>query len=321
MLLIRGILGDFTMKTCFLFPGQGAQYRGMARDLWEKSQLVKDLFKLAADKTGMDMEGLLFEGTDEELKATDKTQIAMTLASKAASVYLRERGVKPEGTAGFSLGEYPALCEAGVIAEEDLFVIVKERGLIMERASRGLDSPSGNPGMAAVIGLTCDEAASVTDSVEDIHLALYNSPSQIVISGTHDGLVRADKLFEEAGALKYITLRVSGPFHCPLMEEARKDLDEFLSHFTFSDPVLPVFANVTGRRITSGEEARKLCVQQIVSTVRWVDEEKSILEDGFTRFLEVGPGTVLGGLWKSMKSGFPCLAAGTLTAVEAIDKE
>ena len=141
------------MKTCFLFPGQGAQYPGMARDLWESSPRVKELFQSASDAVRMDMKKLLFDSSEDDLKATDKTQVAMTLASLCSSAVLKERGISPDACAGFSLGEYAALCEAGVLKVQDVFPIVRIRGDLMEKAARGLDSKDGAPGMAAVLGL------------------------------------------------------------------------------------------------------------------------------------------------------------------------
>jgi len=310
------------MKTCFLFPGQGAQYPGMAKDLWEASEKVKDLFRLASDATSMDLERLLFEGSEEELKATDNTQVAVTLASVAASLVCKEKGIEPEGCAGFSLGEYSALYEAGIIALEDLFPIVKVRGELMEKAARALDTPGkdGKAGMAAVLGLGFAEANDVLNTLEGqgVFLANYSSPTQIVLAGTAEGLANAEKLFKESGARRFVVLRVSAPFHSPLLEEARKGLEEVLAGYTFNDPVKAVYANVTGKQIASGQEARQLCVQQAVSTVRWVDEEQSLVDDGFDRFFEVGPGSVLSGLWKAFSKEHPCFPAGKLEDIEKI---
>jgi len=306
------------MKTCYLFPGQGAQYPGMGKDLWEKSGQVKRLFELASDNTGMEMKKLIFEGSEEELKATDKTQVAITLINVSASAVLRERGIEASGAAGFSLGEYSALYEAGVIKLEDLFPIVKARGDLMERASRNQDSPSGNPGMAAVLGLTFEEVSEVLDSLEGVYLANYNSPVQIVVSGTYEGIEKCEAVFEEAGARRVIPLKVSGPFHSPLLEEARAGLEEVLADYTYSDPKIPVYANVTGKAIATGEEAKRLCVQQVVSSVRWVDEERSILSDEYDRFLEVGPGAVLTGLWKYVSKDVRCKPAGRLEEIDQI---
>jgi [acyl-carrier-protein] S-malonyltransferase len=300
------------VKTCFLFPGQGAQYPGMGRDLWEASDKVKELFRQASAASGMEMTRLLFEGGEEELKATDKTQVAVTLVNVAAGMACRERGIQPEGFAGFSLGEYAALYEAGVLRLEDLFPIVKTRGLLMERASRGADTAGGRSGMAAVLGLDYPAAQAALEKLqgEAVCLANYSSPLQVVLSGTAEALAKAEAVFKAAGAKRFIVLKVSGPFHSPLLEEARRGLEEALASYTFSDPVKPVYSNVTGKRIASGAEARQLCVRQVVSTVRWVDEEKSILADGFQRCLEVGPGSVLGGLWKAFSRKVPCLPAG-----------
>jgi [acyl-carrier-protein] S-malonyltransferase len=308
------------VKTCFLFPGQGAQYPGMGKDLWDASDKVKELFRRASDASGMDLQRLLFEGSEEELKATDKTQVAVTLASVAASLACRERGLEPAGFAGFSLGEYTALYEAGVLRLEDLFPIVKTRGILMEKASRAADTPGGRSGMAAVIGLGYPEAVKALEPLKgsQVSLANHSSPSQVVLSGTAEGLSAAEAAFKAAGARRFIVLKVSGPFHSPLLEEARRGLEEALAKVTFTDPRSPVYSNVTGKRIGSGEEARQLCVRQVVSTVRWVDEESSILADGFQRCLEVGPGTVLGGLWKAFSKDVPCLPAGKQAEISAI---
>ena len=306
------------MKTCFLFPGQGAQYPGMAKDLWEASPAVRDLFTVASDASGMDARKLLFESTAEELKVTDRTQIAVTLASLCSGAVLRERGAKLDGCAGFSLGEYAALCEAGILSLSDVFPIVKLRGELMEKAARGLDSTSGSAGMVAVLGIPAERVASVVEPLakEGAHLANYNSPSQMVISGTADGLQRAEKALKDAGAKRFIRLAVSGPFHSPLMVEARKAFDVALKSYTFNDPRLPVYSNVTGRAISSGAEARELCGKQLVSLVRWVTVEERLLADGFDRFLEAGPGTVLAGLLRALRSDVPCAPAGTLEAIQ-----
>ena len=308
------------MKICFLFPGQGAQYPGMGKDLWETSEKVKNLFKLASDATEIDMETLLFNSTEEELKATDKTQIAVTLVNLSACTVLKERGFNPDGIAGFSLGEYAALCEAGIIKIDDIFPIVKIRGSLMEKASRNLDSDSGNPGMVAVIGLEIKKMEEILEKekLEGIYLANYNSPGQIVISGTHEGLNNAEPVLMEAGARRFIRLKVSGPFHSPLLEEAKEGLKSTLGQYEFADPEKPVYSNVTGKLIKTGTEAKELCIKQVVSTVRWVDEEASIIKDGFDKFIETGPGSVLTGLLKRYTKDYPCFPAGKIEDIENI---
>lgn len=309
------------MKTCFLFPGQGAQYPGMGKDLWEKSGEVKKIFRAAAESTGMDVEKLLFESSEDELKQTDKTQVAMTVVSLSAAAYIKDMGIEPDGFAGFSLGEYSALTEAGVINLEDVFPLVKARGEIMENVSKNLNRGDGAPGMAAVIGLSFEKITEVIEQakLDGLYIANYNSPTQIVLSGTAEGLEKGEHLCKEAGAKRYIRLKVSAPFHSPLLEPAKEEFAGVLKQVGFNDPVKPVYSNVTAGRITGGEEARELCIRQIVSTVRWVDEEKQLLDDGYKRCLEVGPGKVLTGLWKAIDSGdVECSPAGTAELIESL---
>jgi [acyl-carrier-protein] S-malonyltransferase len=292
----------------------------MGKDLWEAYDKVKQLFRLASEASGMELTRLLFEGSEEELKATDKTQIAVTLVNVAASLVCKERGIEPAGFAGLSLGEYTALYEAGILKLEDLFPIVKTRGILMEKASRGADSVGGRAGMAAVIGLRYPEAREALAKLqgEPVYLANYSSPQQVVLSGTAEALAKAEAVFEAAGAKRFIILKVSGPFHSPLLEDARHGLQEALAGYTFANPVRPVYSNVTGKRIATGEEARGLAVRQVVSTVVWAEEEASILADGNQRCLEVGPGSVLAGLWKSFSKDVPCLPAGKLEEISKI---
>ena len=305
------------MKTCFLFPGQGAQYPGMAKDLWEASHIVKDLFKKASDASGMDAEKLLFESSEDELKATDKTQVAITLASLCSSAFLKEKGMLTQGCAGFSLGEYAALCEAGVIRLEDVFPIVKIRGALMEKAARSLDSQTGAPGMAAVLGISAEKAATIVEGLaaSSVYISNHNSPSQVVVSGTDAGLEKAEEALRAGGARRFVRLPVSGPFHSPLMSDARREFDEALAPFAFSNPSLPVYSNVTGRAIGTGPEAKELCGSQLVSTVRWVAVEEALFADGFERFLEAGPGSVLTGLMRTLRSDVRCEQAGTLVSI------
>ncbi len=305
------------MNTCFLFPGQGAQYPGMARDLWESSLRVKELFQIASDALRMDMKKLLFDSTEEELKATDKTQVAMTLACLCSSRVLRERGIAPDACAGFSLGEYAALCEAGVLSIADVFPIVRIRGELMEKAARGLDAKDGAPGMAAVLGLPAEKTVSTVEALssEGVYASNYNSPAQVVVSGTARGLALAETELKAAGARRLVRLQVSGPFHSPLMAEARAAFDAALASFDFADPVVAVYSNVTGKKIGSGREARELCGKQLISMVRWVDVQKGLLADGCERFLEAGPGTVLTGLLRALQPEARCSPAGTFVAI------
>ena len=308
------------MKRCFLYPGQGAQYPGMCKDLWEASGNVKELFSRSSKQTGKNLTELLFEGSEDDLKETENTQIAVTLANISAATYLTEAGVACAGCAGFSLGEYSALFDAGIIGEADIFRVVQKRGEIMAEVANGLGDSTGRPGMAAVLGLDLDEAMPVLDKLRDekVYLANHSSPTQIVIAGPASGLDTADALFEEAGAMRYVVLKVSGPFHSPLMEDARVELESFLNTIQFEDPKKPVYANVTGSQIHSGDEAKELCVRQIVSPVQWVKTEGNLLSQGYEQYIEVGPGRVLSGLWKSFNKLLKCNVAGTIKDIEAL---
>ena len=305
------------MKTCFLFPGQGAQYPGMGKDLFAASATVRELFGQASDATGLDLEALLFRGSAEDLQATNRTQIAVTLVNLAVARALAERGVEAHGYAGFSVGEYAALAAAGVIADGDLFRIVQARGEAMEAASRGADTAGGPAGMAAVIGLPPERVTAALASVDGAWAANFSSPAQVVLAGTAEGLAAAEQACTAAGARRFVALKVSGPFHSPLIESARVRFAEVVAGFTFHDPAQPVYANVTGARIASGAEAKRLCVEQIVSSVQWVTEIHNLVEDGFERFLETGPGKVLTGLMRGFDTGVKCTPVGTMEQVEA----
>jgi [acyl-carrier-protein] S-malonyltransferase len=306
--------------SCFLFPGQGAQYPSMAMDLWETSGAVKKLFELASDVTGRDMRNLL-QGSDQEtLKRTDISQPAVTLANLSAAVYLEEREIRPGGCAGFSLGEYAALVTAGVISPADCFRLVKARGEAMQAAADRIreESPGGEaPGMAAVIGLEPERVLALVAEwtaagLRDLYPANINSPRQLVISGTTAALAAAEEKFKAAGARRFIRLQVAGPFHSPLIADAAAAFAPVLAEVPFRDPVIPLYSNVSGGPVSTGAEAKKLALSQITSPVRWVEEEGAInCPEGPEAVLETGPGKVLQGLWKDSGSEIPCYAAGT----------
>lgn len=308
------------MKTVFLFPGQGAQYPGMAKDLYDRSAQVRDLFAQASEVAGKNMADLLFAGSEDDLKSTDNTQIAMTLANMAAATVLKEAGHAAELCAGFSIGEYAALWEAGVLAAPDVFKAVLARGEVMEKASRLLDSPAGNPGMSAILGLTIDEIRPVLaeTGTGKVFVANHNSPSQVVIAGTMEGLEAAEAALDKAGAMKIVRLKVSGPFHSPLLSAASQQFAEKTSSLVWKDPVKPIISNVTAEPIKSGSEARELAARQIVSMVRWVDTMGVMKAAGASLILEVGPGKVLTGLWRAFSKEPKCQPAGTAEAIAAI---
>ena len=303
-------------NTAYLFPGQGAQFSGMAMDLIS-SNAVKTLFDTASEILGRDVKELLQSDADT-LKRTDVAQPAITAANLAAAAFLGEQGFAPDACAGFSLGEYSALVCAGVIDAADCFRLIKARGEAMQKAADKIREAAGGdasaaPGMAAVVGLAPEQAEELIAKwkVDGLFAANINSPKQLVVSGTAAALTEAEIKFKEAGAKRVIRLQVAGPFHSPLMADALELFTPVLNGITFRDPSIAVFSNVTGRKISSGEEAKKLAVQKITSPVRWVEEEASIAACGIEACLEVGPGKVLQGLWKDSGSEIPVYSAGT----------
>ncbi|MDR2965927.1 MAG: ACP S-malonyltransferase [Treponema sp.] len=313
-------------KAAFLFPGQGAQYSGMATDLLS-SDAVKKLFDTASDIFGKDAKEMLNQDADT-LKRTDVSQPAITVANLAAAVYLAEQGYVPAACAGFSLGEYAALVSAGILSSSDCLKLIKARGEAMQKTADNLREAAGGdaaaaPGMAAIVGLEPKQVEELiakwsAEGVKDLYAANINSPKQLVVAGTAAALTEAETRFKEAGAKRVIRLQVAGPFHSPLMADAAAAFAPALESVTFNDPAIPVFSNVTGKAISSGDEAKKLALQQITSPVRWVEEQASIAAAGIEACLEVGPGKVLQGLWKDSGSELPIYAAGTVEDISKI---
>jgi [acyl-carrier-protein] S-malonyltransferase len=313
-------------KVVYLFPGQGAQYSGMAMDFLS-SNAVKSLFDTASEIFGKDVKELLQSDADN-LKRTDVSQPTITLANLAAAVYLGEQGYSPAACAGFSLGEYAALVSAGVLDAADCLRLVKARGEAMQKNSDALREASGGdaaaaPGMAAIVGLAPQQVESLiaqwsAAGLKDLYAANINSPKQLVVSGTAAALTEAETRFKEAGAKRVIRLQVAGPFHSPLMADSAAAFAPALEAAAFRDPVIPIYSNVTGRKISSGEEARKLALAQITNPVRWVEEEAAIAQEGAQACLEAGPGKVLQGLWRDSGSEIPVFAAGTAEDISKI---
>ena len=304
------------MKNVFLFPGQGAQKKGMFLYIYEKYPVAMNVVKLAEEIADEPVSEYMWQTDDEELSRSDRSQLAITTASLAVVKLLESRGVEPEICAGFSLGEFAALCTAKVLSFEETIRLVKERGKIMQKACDVLSAASAGskPGMAAVIGLTPEQVTTALQPLtveQKAFPANLNSPKQTVISGTAEGLEKAETLCKEAGCRRFIRLKVAGPFHSPLMAEAAAQFADVLATVAFKNPVKLLFSNVTGTEIRSGEEARVLAAKHFTHPVQWMSEEAQIAEIiGYQdencgqnwKILEVGPGSVLSGLWRD--SGF-----------------
>jgi [acyl-carrier-protein] S-malonyltransferase len=309
-------------KVAFLFPGQGSQYAGMALDFEAAFPAVRELFALASQLLGRNMKKLLAEGDEETLKRTDVAQVAVTLANLAASVALGERGVAPVAVAGHSLGEYAALAAAGCLSAADALSLVRERGRAMHEAVERLAADGGSYGMAAVLGLPPERVEALigeffgAGGAAKIYAANFNSPRQTVISGTEAALAEAECRFKEAGAKRVVRLKVSGPFHCPLMGEASQSFAGVLQAARFAEPKIPFFSNVTGREVKTAEEVKSLAVMQITHPVRWTEEEAELAKLPLDAVLETGPGTTLCGLWKDSNAAAPALPAGRLADFE-----
>jgi [acyl-carrier-protein] S-malonyltransferase len=239
---------------------------------------------------------------------------------------MSERGIVPDMVAGLSLGEFSALCAAGILSEEQVFSLVYKRGLIMDKACKKLNEGTDKSAMAAVMGLGLDQVnqALKQSGVTNVYSANNNSPVQIVISGMESGFAAAEEALKAAGAKRIIRLAVAGPFHTPLMEEAARGFAGILGDYAFSDPKIACYSNVTGTKIDNGVQAKELAVSQITGNVLWVQEETAMAKAGVGRLFETGPGTVLSGLWQAFTktdeslTAVACKNAGTLAQIENI---
>lgn len=313
----------------FLFPGQGAQYPGMGLDLFEKAQKIpggekiKNLFSLASEIIGKDIAALIRDSSPETLKRTDISQPTITLVNLAAMAYLGAMGIKPAGSAGFSLGEYSALAASGVISEEECLFLVNKRGIAMQAAIDNIPPGPQAPGMAAVTGMAPNQVESLIDEwkktgITELTAANFNSQKQTVVSGSAAALEEAEKRFKEAGARRFVRLQVAGPYHSPFMAQAAEEFDVYLEKTTFKDPAIPLFSNVSGKQIANGAEAKALAKKHILEGVRWTNEEAAITLLNPAALVEAGPGRTLQGFWKDTGSVVPCYTAGTVEDVNKL---
>ena len=304
------------MKTALLFPGQGSQYVGMGKTLWEASPDVRDLFRAGSDLLGFDVEEICFQGPRERLNTTLYTQPILFIINVAVfRTFEEETSIPAAFVAGHSLGEYPALVAAGSLTFEDGLRVVQKRATLMQESV-----PPGTGGMAAVMGLEPEEVDRICGESADGEVlvpANYNAPNQIVISGTDEALKRAIVRVRERGG-KTVRLPVSAPFHSPLMAQASEGLEEALRGMVFEDPRIPWVSNVTALPVESGVECGRILPLQVCSPVLWEASIRRMQQSGVTRFIELGPGKVLTGLCRRIDSEIRCQPAETLEEVRAL---
>ena len=275
----------------YIFPGQGAQFVGMGKDLYNESVQAKEMFEQANEILGFRITDLMFDGTDEDLRQTKVTQPAIFLHSVILATTLGE-DFKPEMVAGHSLGEFSALVAAKALSFEDGLKLVYKRALAMQKACEM--NPST---MAAVLGLPDEKVEEVCQTIDGIVVpANYNCPGQIVISGTKEAIDEACTKMKEAGAKRALLLQVGGAFHSPLMEPARAELSEAIATTNFSTPICSVYQNVSTKGETDSEAIKKNLIAQLTSPVKWTQSVENMISDGATEFIELGPGKVLQGL-------------------------
>lgn len=311
------------MEYVFLFSGQGSQFKGMAEDICKTYPTARAIIDKMSDVSGEDIPSFLWHTEPEELARSDRSQIAITAMQIAITSVLQEHGITPTIAAGFSLGEFSALYTAKVLDLVTVAKLVALRGKIMQKYCEKLDEQSkatgSGCGMAAVLKLAPERIVELLKPYSNpdtgiVFAANLNSPIQTVVSGTAEGLDTAEKLCKEAGAKRFVRLAVAGPFHSPLMRGAAEEFAAALQDVPFNNPAIPIFSNVTGKRLLSGAEAKKNAVLHLTHPVHWLAEEREIAALIGTEgrsLLEIGPGMTLCNLWRDSGCAGNCRPTGT----------
>lgn len=303
-------------KIAFVFPGQGAQKVGMGKEFYENSPIAKEIFDKASEAVGLDLKALCFE-ENEDINITEFTQVALLTTSVAIMEVLRDRGIHPDVAAGLSLGEYCALVAADSMNYIDAAKAVRKRGIFMQE-----EVPTGVGGMAAVMGLDAARIEDAIRGIDEVQVANYNCPGQIVISGKKEAVEEGAEKCKEAGAKRTVMLNVSGPFHSDLLKGAGTKLQAVLDEIEIKKPEIPYVANATAEYVTEQAEILPLLVKQVSSSVRWQQSVEQMVADGVDTFIELGPGRTLAGfnkkIGKAIGKELTTYSVGTIAEMEAV---
>lgn len=299
-------------KIAFIYPGQGAQAAGMGADFYENSALARQIYDEASKLLDLDIRKLCFE-ENEKLDQTEYTQAAMVTTCLAMTKELEAAGIHPDMTAGLSLGEYAAIAVAGGMSDMDAIRAVRERGILMQNTV-----PTGEGAMAAILGMTGQQIEEVLYAMENVTIANYNCPGQIVITGKTAAVEEACIKLKEAGAKRTVMLNVSGPFHSPMLQAAGEKLGEVLESVEFQQLRVPYVTNVTAEKIENIEETKDLLMKQVSASVRWQQSMEAMIADGVDTFVEIGPGKTLSGFMKKINRDVNMYHVGKWEDIEAI---
>lgn len=303
-------------KIAFIYPGQGAQKCGMGADFYENSQSAREVYDMASrilsEDMDIDMKDLCFHENDK-LDLTEYTQAALVTTCLAMTRVVREAGIRPDITAGLSLGEYCAIAAAGGMKEEDAIRLVRKRGLLMQNTV-----PAGEGAMAAVMGMTAEEIEKTIEAIENVTVANYNCPGQIVITGAAAAVETAADRLKEAGAKRVLLLNVSGPFHSPMLEGAGEELAEVLKDVELSELEVPYVTNVTAEEVADIRRTKELLARQVSASVRWQQSMEKMIANGVDTFVEIGPGRTLAGFLRKISRDVTVYNVGTWEDVEKL---
>ncbi len=302
-------------KIAFIYPGQGSQKAGMGQEFYEQCEIAKSVYDKATELLDIDMKALCFEKNDK-LDITEYTQAALVTTCLAMTEVVLEKGLKPDVTAGLSLGEYCAISVAGGMSKEDAIKTVRTRGILMQEAV-----PTGEGAMAAVLGLSGEAIEDVISSMEGVTIANYNCPGQIVITGVAKGVEEAAEPLKAAGAKRVLPLNVSGPFHSKMLTEAGRELGKVLETIELSTLKIPYVTNVTAEYVKDIAQIKGLLEEQVSASVRWEQSIRKMMEKGVDTFVEIGPGKTLSGFMKKIDRTAKVYNIETLEDVDKVVEE